>query len=143
MLNIRDNRNRKDDSEHNGRSIFTTSDLGETWEEHPTSRGALIESTCMASLHKHIYTENGRKKSILLFSNPNTKTGRHHTTVKVSFDDGMTWPEKYRLLLDEGENRGYSCLTSIDEQTIGILYEGSQADMTFESIPLSELLGER
>ena len=140
MLNIRDNRNRKDDSEHNGRSIYTTSDLGKTWTEHPTSRRALIESTCMASLYKHTYTENGVQKSILLFSNPNTKQGRHHTTIKVSFDDGATWPEKYWLLLDEGDNRGYSCLTAIDEQTIGILYEGSRADMTFESIPLRELI---
>jgi len=94
----------------------------------------------MASLYKHTYTENGVQKSILLFSNPNTKQGRHHTTIKVSFDDGATWPEKYWLLLDEGDNRGYSCLTAIDEQTIGILYEGSRADMTFESIPLRELV---
>jgi sialidase-1 len=76
----------------------------------------------------------------LLFSNPNTKTDRHHMTIKVSLDDGLTWPEKYWLLLDEGNSRGYSCLTSIDENTIGILYEGSQADMTFESIPLKEIL---
>jgi sialidase-1 len=140
MLNIRDNRNRKDDSENNGRSIFTTADFGATWTEHPTSRNALIESTCMASLHKHVYMEKGQKKSILLFSNPNTKKGRHHTTIKVSFDDGETWPEKQWLLLDEGDNRGYSCLTSLNEQTIGILYEGSQADMTFENIPLNELI---
>ncbi|MCK4678954.1 MAG: exo-alpha-sialidase [Bacteroidales bacterium] len=51
-----------------------------------------------------------------------------------------TWVEKYCLLLDEGYNRGYSCLTSIDENTIGIFYEGSQAHMTFESIPLNELI---
>ena len=140
MLNIRDNRNRTDDSDNNGRSVFTTNDLGETWIDHPTSRGALIESTCMASLHKHFYSENGQKKSMLLFSNPNTKKGRHHTTIKVNFDDGLTWPKKHWLLLDQGDNRGYSCLTSIDENTIGILYEGSQADMTFESIPLGMLI---
>ena len=61
-------------------------------------------------------------------------------TIKVSFDEGETWPEKYWILLDEGKSRGYSCLTSIDENNIGILYEGSQADMTFESIPLKEIL---
>jgi sialidase-1 len=80
------------------------------------------------------------EKSILLFSNPNTKTGRHRMTIKVSLDDGKTWPEKYWLLLDEGNSYGYSCLTSIDENTIGILYEGSQAHITFESIPLKELI---
>jgi sialidase-1 len=80
-------------------------------------------------------------KSILLFSNPDiTERPRRRTSIKVSFDDGMTWPEEFFLLLDEGNNRGYSCLTSVDENTIGILYEGSQAHMTFESIPLEELL---
>ncbi len=141
MINCRANTNRNNLSDDNGRAIATTDDMGQTWQEHPTSFNALIEPTCMASLHKHVYHENGTEKQILLFSNPNSRTGRHHTTIKVSFDDGMTWPRDYWLLLDEGKNRGYSCLTSIDEQTIGILYEGSQADMTFESIPLSELVG--
>lgn len=61
-------------------------------------------------------------------------------TIKVSFDDGTTWPEEYWLLLDEGNSRGYSCLTSIGENSIGILYEGSTADLVFESIPLEEIL---
>lgn len=140
MLNARYNPNRNNPGDDNGRVVVTTSDLGETWQEHPSSRSALIESTCMASIHKHEYSENGQEKSLLLFSNPNTKSGRHHMTLKVSFDDGNTWPEEYWLLLDEGKSRGYSCITSVDEQTIGILYEGSTADMVFESIPIRELL---
>jgi sialidase-1 len=140
MLNARYNPNRNNPSDGNGRVVCTTRDLGMTWEEHPTSRSDLIESTCMASLHRHTYRRNGEKKSLLLFSNPNTKTGRHHMTIKVSFDDGKTWPEENWLLLDEGKSRGYSCLTSIDENTIGILYEGSTADLVFESIPLKEII---
>lgn len=140
MLNARYNLNRGNSSETNGRVIMTTNDMGTTWKEHPTSRSALVESTCMASIHKHIYHENGVEKSILLFSNPNTKKGRHHMTLKVSLDDGKIWPEKYWKLLDEGNSAGYSCLSSIDENTIGILYEGSQAHMTFESLPLEEIL---
>lgn len=140
MLNARFNENRNNQGNDNGRVVVTTNDLGNTWKEHPTSRSALIESTCMASIHKHVYQENGEEKSILLFSNPNTKTGRHHMTIKVSFDDGKTWPEESWLLLDEGRSYGYSCLTSVDENTIGILYEGSRADMTFQSIPLSDIL---
>lgn len=143
MLNMRHNKNRKNTTDSNGRAIATTNDLGASWTEHPTSRGALIEPTCMASLHKHEYTENGQKKSILLFSNPNSKTNRDHMTIKVSLDEGKTWPEEYWMLLDEQKSRGYSCLTSIDENTIGILYEGSQADMTFQKIALAELLNSR
>lgn len=60
--------------------------------------------------------------------------------IATSTDDGKTWPEENWLLLDEGKSYGYSCLTSVDENTIGFLYEGSRAHMTFESIPLPELL---
>ena len=140
MLNARFNENRNNKGDDNGRVVVTTNDLGNSWEEHPTSRSSLIESVCMASIHKHIYHENGVEKSILLFSNPNTKIGRFNMTVKVSFDDGKTWPEEYWLLLDEGRSYGYSCLTSVDENTIGILYEGSRAHMTFESILLNDLI---
>jgi sialidase-1 len=138
MLNMR---YRQPEPGESSRAVAVTHDLGQTWTEHPTSRNALPEPVCMGSLHKHVYTVDGEKKSVLLFSNPNIgKSPRRKTTIKVSFDEGMTWPEEYWMLLDEGYNRGYSCLTSIDENTIGIIYEGSTADMTFESIPLNELI---
>lgn len=141
MLNARDGKNKGNTSSTNGRVISTSNDLGKSWIIHSSSRGALMEPGCMAGLHKHVYSENGQKKSILLFSNPSSKTDRVNMTIKVSFDDGKTWPEKYWLLLDEKKGRGYSCLTSIDEQTIGILYESSQADMVFQKISLKEIIG--
>ena len=141
MLNMRDNRNRTEKGVRNGRAVATTSDLGETWEEHETSHGALIECVCMACIHKHEYRDQeGNQKSLLLFSNPNSKFTRHRQTIKVSFDNGLTWPEKYWIELDEGLGSGYSCLTSVDDQTIGILYEGSQAHMTFQNIDIKEWL---
>lgn len=141
MLNMRNNRNRKEKGEKNGRAIATTTDLGETWTEHPTSCNALIECVCMASIHKHNYKDNdGNPKSALFFSNPNSKYTRHKQTIKVSFDDGNTWPEKYWIELDEGKSAGYSCLTSVDENTIGIIYEGSQAHMTFQQIDVQHIL---
>ena len=55
----------------------------------------------------------------------------------------MTWPTQLQLLLDEGRGAGYSCLTMIDAETIGILYEGSRAHMTFQRIRLSDLESSR
>ena len=43
-------------------------------------------------------------------------------------------------LLDEQDGRGYSCMTMIDAETVGIIYEGSQADMTFQRVKLDDLL---
>ncbi|MGL4994158.1 MAG: exo-alpha-sialidase [Bacteroidales bacterium] len=139
MLNMRDNRNRGS-IENNGRRICVTSDLGDNWIEHSTSRNALIESTCMASIHRHTFRRDGIEHSILLFCNPESYTRRDHMTLKVSFDDGMTWPQEYKIELDEYSSFGYSCITSIDENTIGVLYEGSQSQMVFQQIALGEIL---
>lgn len=141
MLNMRERSNRGR-QEGNGRAICVTKNLGKTWTEHHTSRSALIEPACQASLLRHDYTKNGKKCHVLLFANPSSKEVRDNFTIKVSFDDGETWPEEYWMLLDEGKGAGYSCMTSIDEQTIGVFYEGSQADIQFQAILLKELLKE-
>lgn len=139
MLNMRDNRNRGQ-QDVNGRRICTTPDLGTTWAEHPTSRKALIEPTCMGSLHRHEYVVDGKRKSMLLFANPNDYNTRDKLTLKVSFDEGMTWPEKYWIQFDQYRSAGYSSITSIDQQSIGILYESSQSDLAFIKVNLTEIL---
>lgn len=141
MLNARHRANRRR-KEGNGRAVAVTSDWGATWTQHPTSRKALIECACQASLHRHEYVRNGEKKQVLIFSNPSDTDTRIRHTIKLSFDNGMTWPEKYWTLLDSEWGAGYSCLTSIDDETIGIFYEGSQADIQFQAIRLSDLLKE-
>ena len=133
MLNMRDNRG-------GSRAVSITRDLGKTWEEHPSSRSALREPVCMASLIKVDAARNNTGKDILLFSNPNTEKGRHSMTIKASFDGGLTWHEENQLLLDEGNGWGYSCLTMIDTETVGILYEGSGAHLCFQAIPLNEIV---
>lgn len=140
MLNMRANENGKEKGMHNGRAIMITNDLGKTWTSHSTSRNALQEPVCMASIHKHFYNENGTRKSVLLFSNPDSKTNRNRLTIKLSFDDGKNWPKENQLLLDEWEGSGYSCITSIDENTIGILYESSMANLVFQKIAIKDLI---
>ena len=46
----------------------------------------------------------------------------------------------HHLLLDEGNNWGYSCLSMIDKETIGILYESSVAHMTFQAVKLKDII---
>lgn len=138
MLNMRANSNRTDTSQHNGRAIAVTHDLGESWTIHPTSHQALQEPTCMASIIRHDYVKNGRSRSMLIFCNPDSKTARDHISLKVSDDDGKSWQKK--ILLDVWKGRGYSCLTSIDQETIGVLYESSQADLVFQAVKIKDLL---
>ena len=134
MLNMRDNRG-------GSRSVYTTKDMGKTWTVHPTSRSALPEPVCMASLIKFASTKDGDDRDILLFSNPNTKRGRTHITIKASTDQGNTWPEKHQKLIHEPGCAGYSCMTKIDENTVGILYEGGNtALLIFEKFNINEIL---
>ncbi|WP_199750583.1 sialidase family protein [Gynurincola endophyticus] len=139
MLNMRGNKNRENLSDSNGRVIATTTDLGKTWTEHPTSSNALIEPTCMGSLYKHFYQQENQNKSLLFFSNPSSKSFRNNFTLKVSTDDGNSWPEKNWVLLDDMRSRGYSSISSVNEHTIGILYESGSADLIFQTFTLEEL----
>jgi sialidase-1 len=133
MLNMRDNRG-------GSRAVSITNDLGETWKEHTSSRTVLQEPVCMASLIAVKAEDNVIGKDILLFSNPNTTQGRHMITIKASLDGGNSFPKEYQVLLDEDYGWGYSCLTMIDEETVGILYESSVAHMTFQTVKLTDLI---
>lgn len=130
------------DSQHRSskRGVAVTKDLGKTWQKHPTDHKALIEPTCMASLIEHAYEYDGKK--LLLFSNPDSTKKRHRMTIKASLDDGMTWPEGRRLLLDEFGG-AYSSLASVDKDSVGIFYESSQGDLIFQRISLEDILSSR
>ena len=129
MLNCRDNRG-------GARSIYTTDDLGATWTRHPTSRSALVEPVCMASLLRVDHDELG---TLLLFSNPATAAGRFDMSVKVSRDLGETWPERLRTLYDQRKGFGYSCLTRVDRDHVGVLYEGVR-ELYFVRFALRDLV---
>lgn len=126
MLNIRDNRG-------TGRAVYVTRDMGRTWTPHE-SDGTLVEPVCMASLLHVAAADNVLGCDLLLFANPADAKNRRNLTLRLSFDGGCTWPEA--ILLDEGAGWGYSCLTMVDPATVGILYESSQAHITFQTIDL-------
>ena len=133
MLNMRDNRG-------GSRAVSTTTDMGKTWKEHVSSRTSLQDPVCMASLISVKAKDNVLGKDILLFSNPNDTKNRHSITIKASLDGGVTWLPENQLLLDAGWGWGYSCLTMIDKETVGILYESSVAHMTFQAIKLKDII---
>ena len=133
MLNMRDNRG-------GSRAVSTTTDMGKTWKEHVSSRTSLQEPVCMSSLISVKAKDNVLGKDILLFSNPNDTKNRHSITIKASLDGGVTWLPENQLLLDAGWGWGYSCLTMIDKETVGILYESSVAHMTFQAIKLKDII---
>lgn len=132
MLNMRDNRG-------SFRSIATTTDLGKTWVEHPTSYQTLQDPVCQASIIKAKVNVNGSMKEVLFFSNVNSRNAREDLTIKASLDLGETWLPAHQLLVDERKSFGYSCLTKIDGNTLGLLYEGVR-DLYFVRIPVGDVV---
>src|SRR5262245_49831864 len=98
----------------NRRAIATSRDGGLTWSK-ATLDDALIEPVCQASLLR--YAVPGKTR--LLFANP-ASTKREKMTVRLSEDDGKTWPVARQLF--DGPS-AYSCLTTLPDGTIGCLYE--------------------
>jgi sialidase-1 len=129
MINCRDDRG-------GARTVAVTRDLGRTWQLHPTDRKALPESVCMASLLRLDLPGQGPH---LFFSNPATTSGRHTMTIKVSADEGLTWPERWHTLYDARKGLGYSCLAPADAAHVGVLYEGL-AELYFLRLPIAELV---
>lgn len=121
------------------RVVMTSNDFGKTWQKHPTSANALVEpGACMASLID-VGRADDNASGWLLFSNPDSKLQRQRITIKGSPDRGLTWPQASQLLLDEGRCAGYSCMTMIDANTVGIVYEGSQSHMSFQRVALDDI----
>jgi hypothetical protein len=80
---------------------------------------ALIEPPCQASILR--YTKRlTHAKNRLLFSNPAGYKERVRMTVRLSYDEGMTWPVSREL---HSGPSAYSCLTVLPDMTIGCLYE--------------------
>jgi len=98
---------------NNRRLVATSTDGGKTFTK-PGEDPALIEPVCQASLIGH-----PREKGMMLFSNP-ASTKREKMTVRLSRDDGATWPAA-RVLHDGPA--AYSCLAVLSDGNVGCLYE--------------------
>ncbi len=115
MLNIR----------HGGHRVVALSkDGGETWGT-PWTDKALIEpgnwEGCQASLIRYTRKRDGSSKDRLLFADPASLKDRLDTTVRISYDEGQTWPVS--RLIEKGRS-GYSSMAVLPDGTIAIVYEG-------------------
>ena len=112
------------------RAMVSSSDGGDNWSEVSYHKD-LIEPGCQGSFIK--YSVKG--KSILLFSNPADSKQRKNMTVRMSNDNGKTWPVK--KVIYEGPS-AYSCLTILPNGKIGLLYENG-AESPYERISFVSL----
>ena len=101
-----------------GRAIATSSDAGMTWTEL-SSDPVLIEPRCQASLLRYAPSD-AEGPPFVLFSNPADTAERYKMLVRLSTDDGRTWPAWKCLFAGPA---AYSCLAVLKDGTIACLYE--------------------
>ncbi|HVR35831.1 MAG TPA: sialidase family protein [Methylomirabilota bacterium] len=123
----------------NRRAIATSGDGGATWSK-VTLDEALVEPVCQASLLRFDWPRPDAPGR-LLFSNP-ASNKRENMTVRLSNDEGATWPVSRTI--HPGPS-AYSSLAVLPDRTIACLFEGGEGN-PYEKIilarfPLSWLLG--
>jgi sialidase-1 len=120
LLNVRSYRG------NSRRLVAVSKDQGETFFA-PAEDRELIEPVCQASIFRHPGPRGG-----VLFSNP-ASTKREKMTVRLSRDEGKTWP--YARALHDGPS-AYSCLAVLPDGTVACLYERG-AKNAYETITLA------
>ncbi len=113
MINMRN-----DYGVSNNRKIAMSTDGGLNWS-NVVSDPTLIEPQCQASILRYSRQDRDGQPNLLLFSNP-ASTQREKMTVRISYDEGKTWPVSKLIY---GGAAAYSCLTVLPDKTIGCLYE--------------------
>ena len=110
------------------RGIATSTDSGRTWSELRLDP-VLVEPVCQASFLRYTLASSDSRNR-LLFSNPasapppgQSRADRVKMTVRLSYDEGKTWPVS--RLLHDGPS-AYSCLAVLPDGDIGCLYEGGK-----------------
>ncbi len=114
----------------NFRMVATSTDGGRTLSP-ARADSALIEPPAQASLLRYA-PEGSPGRHRLLFSNP-AGPARERLTVRMSYDDGATWPVS-RVVHDG--LAAYSSLTVLPDRSIGVLFERGQRS-PYERITLS------
>lgn len=152
----------------NFRQVATSTDAGLTLSPAAPDR-TLIEPPAQASiLHlslaagaaaRHAKAASGRESdagplhsedgarseshALLLFANP-ASAKRERMTVRVSYDEGGTWPAA--RVVHEGP-AAYSSLAALSDRTVGLLYERGEKSayemITFTRLPLDWLTADQ
>lgn len=118
MLNMRNIRVSKD--QPTTRGVAVSRDGGETFGP-AHGDPALPEPVCQGSILRFAW--KAERPGLILFSNPASTEKRERLMVRLSTDDGRTWPAS--RVVWPGPT-AYSCLVKLPDGTVGLLYEAGE-----------------
>lgn len=113
------------------RALATSKDRGQSWSK-PQHHEQVYCPGCQSSIHRYSL----KPKNIILYSGPGGP-GRNNLTVRISYDEGKTWPVSKRLYKG---GTAYSDLVVLPDGTIGCLFErDGYKKITFAKFTLDTL----
>ena len=116
------------------RGTSTSNDGGLTWSD-VADVPTLVDPGCQASMIRYDALRAGDLGNRVLFANAASTEARVNMTVRLSFDDGGTWPSSH--VLHAGPS-AYSSLIRLPDGTVGCLYECG-ADYRYETLTFARL----
>ncbi|HQR92839.1 MAG: exo-alpha-sialidase [Bacteroidetes bacterium 24-39-8] len=107
------------------RIVAYSSDGGSSWDTAFYDK-QLPDPVCEGSI---VELGKQRGKQVLAFCNAADTLQRNHLTLRISFDEGKTWPQIFPIYQGEAPSKkgfdfaAYSDIVKIDKHSIGVLYE--------------------
>lgn len=103
------------------RVVGYSSDGGAHWDTTYFD-AQLPDPACEGSL---LSIGKKKGKAVLAFANEAAVTRRDSLTLRISFDEGLSWPQQYLIDADPSKkmNTAYSDIVWLKKNAIGVLYE--------------------
>jgi sialidase-1 len=128
------------------RVFLYSRDDGKNWSQ-PVPQPDLPDPDCQGSMIRYTREDQGDTKNRILFANPvsgaigagsvgSDPRGRFNVTVRMSYDEGKTWPVTKRILTGPG---AYSSMAVFPDGSVGILFETGDAFGTFDDYSAREV----
>jgi sialidase-1 len=105
------------------RIIAISGDNGQTWNKpyrDPFLTDSKLWGGCQASLIRYTRQDEGYDKNRILYASPSDTLSRFDMAVRISYDEGKTWPVSRVIKKGTG---AYSGLTVFPDSSIGLVYE--------------------
>ena len=100
------------------------------------------DPTVQGSVERYRSVRDGHPYSAVLFANPDSAIAREKMSVRVSLDEGLTWPYKRQI---DTRRAAYSCMSILPDGDIGLFYEtgdvSSIDDLVFMRFPIEWITG--
>jgi hypothetical protein len=119
---------------YGARHVHLSSDGGQTWTGYKENQ--LPDPGCNGAIIRYTYEDDGYTTDRLLFSNANSTSGRVNLSLRISYDEGVTWSAG--KVMDPGAS-AYSDLTICQNGSIGILYEPGYSEVRYIGTTLEYL----